>query len=98
MEIAIARMVTRPGCGTLEGLEDVNVTPDLMMCTLMKEGADLLKSNTIYELVLNRFSGAIELKERGEANIGKKWGLCYYDIPIQHGKQIWLTKEELKQI
>ena len=90
----IARLVTRPS-GKLENMTKFNPSePDLIMATLLRSGKHLLKSNCVYELVYNELSDTIELKEVGEANIGKKWGMNFYDIPIHHGNKVFLTKEE----
>ena len=95
----IARFVTRPGGYGLEHLDKFDsCTPDLIMGTLMESGAHLLKSNCVYELVLNELTGVLELREKGEANIAKKWGHEYHDIPNHLGKRMWLTKDELKQL
>lgn len=98
-ETPVARFVTRPGDGTIETLSEFDTcTPDLIMGTLLSGGAHLLKSNCVYELVLNELTGVLELKEKGEANIKSRWGHAYYDIPSQLGNRMWLTKDELKQL
>lgn len=95
----IARFVTRPGGPGLECLTEFDTcTPDLIMGTLMKGGAHLLKSNCVYELVLNELTGILELREKGEANIGKKWGHEYAEIPNLLGARMWLSKEEQKEL
>ena len=97
----IARMATRPGSGKLKDFnkpEICNVTPDLLMCTLLKSGAHLLKSNTIYELGMNELTGIIELREVGKSWINTKWGHTYADISLIHGKTVWLSEEEYNEI
>jgi hypothetical protein len=95
----IARFVTRPGGQGLHYLTEFDTcTPDLIMGTLLSSGAHLLKSNCIYELVLNEMTGVLELREKGEANIGKRWGHNYYDIPSQLGNIMWLTKKEQLEV
>jgi hypothetical protein len=95
----VARFATRPGGPGMECLTEFDTcTPDLIMGTLMKGGAHLLKSNCIYELVLNELTGVLELIEKGEANINKRWGHEYADIPHQLGARMWLTKDELKEL
>jgi len=102
----IARFATRPGGGGLDKFNPEkpeyktlpNETPDLIMGTLMQSGAHLLKSDWIYELVMNELTGVIELREVGRSTIGKKWTRNYYDIPIYDGRRIWLSKEERKEI
>jgi len=93
----IARFVTRPS-GRLEDLTSTDVTPDLIMGTLLKSSAHLLKSNTIYELVLNEMTGVIELHEKGASIIGKRWGREYHELPSFLGPKMWLTEKENMQI
>lgn len=97
--IAVARFVTRPSGYDMKHLKEFDsCTPDLIMGTLMKNGAHLLKSNCVYELELNQMTGILELKEKGEANIGNHWGHEYSAIPNIVGSRMWLTKDELKQL
>ena len=97
--IPIARFATRPGGPGLECLTEFDTcAPDLIMGTLIKDGAHLLKSNCIYELVLNELTGVLELREKGEASINKRWGLAYSEIPSQLGPRMWLTKDELHEL
>ena len=99
IETPIARFITRPGSGGLEALNEFDTcTPDLIMGTLMSSGAHLLKSNCVYELVLNELTGILELKEKGEANIGNVWGREYHDIHHVLGKKMWLSKDELSNL
>ncbi len=99
MYTQIARAVTRPG-GALANIEEFNTSaPDLMIVTLMKDSEKFLKSNCVYTLVYNELSDTIELKEVGEANIGKYWGRAYYDIETYLGKaRTWFSKEEYENI
>jgi len=98
----IARFATRPGgSGNIDKWgtpECVHQTPDLIMGTLMKSGAHLLKSDTIYEMVMNELTGVIELREKGQTSIGKWWGRAYYDIPMDMGSRCWLSKDELAEL
>ncbi len=98
---AVARFVTRPGSGELEKYkkeEEINVTPDLIMGTLMRSGAHYLKADTVYELVMNELTGVLELHEKGRSVIGKQWARAYYDIAIEHGSHTWLTRDELEEV
>ena len=95
----IARIATRPGSGDISDfIGEVDVTPDLIMGTLMHGGAHLLKSNYIYEMVMNELTGIIEMREVGPSIIGKKWAHAYYDIPSQFGNEIWLSQDETKEL
>jgi len=93
----IARFATRPGSGDLEDF-DTNVTPDLIMGTLIKSGAHLLKSDTIYELVMNEMTGIMEVHEVGRSTIGKEWAQEYYTIPMRRGTRVWLSRDELENL
>jgi hypothetical protein len=98
----IARFATRPGGGGLDkfkpgsaGYETLpDETPDLIMGTLMKGGAHLLKSDWIYEMVQNEMTGVIELREVGRSTIGKSWTRNFYDIPLYDGNRVWLSQNE----
>ena len=92
----IARFATRPGGDSFDGNTD-NISPDLIMGTLLKSGRHLLKSDYIYEMVMNNMTGVIELHPVGKSTIGKKWAHCYYDIPTNYGNTVWLSEEEYKQ-
>ena len=97
----IARFATRPGSGELDKFESDDLiyeTPDLIMGTLMRGGAHLLKSDYIYELVLNEMTGVIELHEKGRSTIGKQWHRAYYDIAIDLGSRAWLTRDEMQEL
>ena len=96
-ETTVARFITRPG-GNFKDINKFNPsTPDLIMGTLMKSGAHLLKSNCVYELVMNELTEVLELREVGEANIGQKWAHEYHYIPSVMGAMMWLTKEEFQE-
>jgi len=98
-ETPIARFVTRPGGPGMHHLKEFDsCTPDLIMGTLMSSGAHLLKSNCVYEMVMNELTGVIELHEKGEANIGNRWGHEYHEIPSQLGNRMWLSKDEQKEL
>ena len=94
----IARAVTRPS-GDLENLKKFNASPpDLMMVALLDGAKKHIKSNCVYELVYNELSGAIELIEVGEANIGNAWGHVYSEIEMHIGKaRTWFSKEEYEK-
>jgi len=102
----IARFATRPGGGGLDKYKEgtpeneklPNETPDLIMGTLMQSGAHLLKSDWIYEMVMNEMTGVIELREVGRSVIGKKWFMEYHTIPLYHGNRVWLSRDELKDL
>ena len=92
----IARFATRPGSGEIKDFdkpEIQDVTPDLIMGTLMRGGAHLLKSNTIYELVMNEMTGIMEVHEVGKSTINKQWARAYHEIPY-NGHHIWLSEDE----
>ena len=96
----IARFATRPGSGKLKDFDKSEIqdmTPDLIMGTLMRSGAHLLKSDMIYELVMNEMTGIIELREVGRSIIGKKWAHEYHTIPLYHGNKVWLSRDELER-
>jgi len=102
----IARFATRPGGGGLDKFKEgtpeneklPNETPDLIMGTLMRGGAHLLKSDWVYEMVMNEMTGVIELREVGRSAIGKKWFKEYHTIPIDYGARTWLSRDELEQL
>jgi len=92
---SIGRIIPRPGSGDMAAFNEA--TPDLILSTLFKSGAHLLKSNFVYELRLNELTGIIEVVEVGKSVIGHKWGHNFYDIPVMYGPTVWLTEEEYKQ-
>jgi len=93
----IARFATRPGSGEIKDFnkpEICNATPDLIMGTLLKNCAHILKSNTIYELVMNEMTDILELREVGKSWINEKWARKFYDITSDYGSEIWLSEDE----
>jgi len=66
----IARFATRPGGYSKDGNFN-DVSPDLIMGTLLRSGRHLLKSDYIYEMVMNEMTGVIELHPVGKSHIGK---------------------------
>lgn len=93
----IARLATRPGGNSFSGCTD-NISPDLIMGTLMRSGRHLLKSDYIYEMVMNNITGVIELHPVGKSTIGNEWGRAYYDIAIDGGSRVWLSQDETKEL
>ena len=93
----MARFATRPGGSSFSGSTD-NISPDLIMGTLMRGGRHLLKSDYIYELVMNNMTGIMELHPVGKSTIGKQWGRPYYDIAIDGGSRVWLSQDETKEL
>ena len=94
----IARIATRGGGAKgMAGITDTDNTPDAFIGTLMRSEAHLLRSNYIYELVLNEITGVIELREKGQSIIGKQWGRELQDI-ILEGPRTWLTVEETEEL
>ena len=87
----LVRFVTRPSSSE----EDCDV--DLILGTAFKNSSNYIKPNHVYEIVYNKFSGVVEVKDMGETWIQNKWVYEYHTLPQDLGNTMWLTKEEYRE-
>lgn len=98
MRTRIARFTTR-----LQGEGD-----GLIIGAVLKTGEHFFKPSSVYELVYNQFSESIELVYVGEATpakegetykdspIGQHWAFNIADILAEAGKELFISREELR--